>query len=271
MKNLIAACLALATIVTCSSCSSTGNLRVLRAKNNDKTLFVGVSPNMEPICYKARGKVIGVEADFARKLAEDLGMELRLVELPFAKLLDALEQGSIDVIMSGMSVTQLRMLRANFTQPYLKVGQLAIIPTDKSTDFRYPQVVLLISGKVGVERGSTGETFARNNCHEATFKEYSSAGGAVEGLLKGKVDLVITDSPVAWQLAARNEGRGMTVLPWPLTEERLAWAVAKGETELLERINAIHVSWAQDGTIAEIVSRWMPYIGSSNEANQPQE
>ena len=71
-------------------------------------LRVGIAPDYPPLAFKENGNILGVEPDLARALAHQLGVELVLVETPWEDLVPSLQQGRIDVIMSGMSVTEER-------------------------------------------------------------------------------------------------------------------------------------------------------------------
>ena len=85
---------------------------------------VGVSGNQPPFVVKDKsGELIGFEVDLANLLADAMGVELKLVEKPFAQLLPALETGEVDAVMSGMTMTPARNLRVAFVGPYLISGK----------------------------------------------------------------------------------------------------------------------------------------------------
>ena len=71
-------------------------------------LKVGVSADYPPMIYKQEGRIVGIEADNAKAVGGIIGQELTLVDMPFAKLIPALQAGEIDIIMSAMSVTPQR-------------------------------------------------------------------------------------------------------------------------------------------------------------------
>ncbi|NND69840.1 MAG: amino acid ABC transporter substrate-binding protein, partial [Halioglobus sp.] len=123
------------------------------------TLRVGMSVDYPPLTYKQEGRVVGLEVDNARAVAELLGMQLELVELPFTGLIPALEQGRIDVIMSGLSKTPERAERIVFVEPYLDIGQMGITLVDKAGAFLQPWSIYREGLRVGVEPGTTGAEF----------------------------------------------------------------------------------------------------------------
>src|SRR5262245_47052573 len=84
-------------------------------------LRVGIAPDYPPIVFKQQGRLTGLEVDCARGLEAELGRHVELVELDWDALIPALESGQIDVIMSGMSITEARARRVRFVSRYLRV------------------------------------------------------------------------------------------------------------------------------------------------------
>ncbi len=103
-----------------------------------QSLRVGVSPDYPPLAYLNGGEVVGIEADNARAVGEIIGKSMKMVRMPFKELIPALEAGKIDVIMSGMSVTEERAARVLFSDPYMAMGQMAIMHKDKVARFAQP-------------------------------------------------------------------------------------------------------------------------------------
>ncbi len=101
-------------------------------------LKVGVSADYPPMVYKQEGHIVGLEADNAKAVGGIIGQELTLVDMPFAKLIPALQAGEIDVIMSAMSITPERSALVTFTDPYMEMGQMAIMLADKAAKFSQP-------------------------------------------------------------------------------------------------------------------------------------
>ena len=90
-------------------------------------LKVGVTPIFPPMIYKENGTFAGVDADFAKALGQELGRPIQFVELDWADQIPALADGRIDIIMSSMSITLARQIRVNFSNPYLTIGQVAVV------------------------------------------------------------------------------------------------------------------------------------------------
>lgn len=223
-----------------------------------ETLRVGMSVDYPPLTYKQEGRVVGLEVDNARAVAEILGRQLELVELPFTGLIPALEQGHIDVIMSGLSVTPERAQRVVFAEPYLEIGQMGITLTEKAGAFLQPWSIYREGLRVGVEPATTGAEFAARELTEAVIVEYDTPQAAFAGLRQGGIDLFIHDAPTSWRLATTGDNEDLISLYHPLTEEKLAWAVAEANTGLLVRLNRALSQLRANGTLGYIFNRWIP-------------
>ncbi len=219
-------------------------------------LKVGVSPVFPPMVFKRGRELVGVEVDLAKALGAHLHREIQIVEVPWKDQIGALNEGRTDIIMSSMSVTAARGFVVAFTQPYLVVGQMALVRrTDKALyalGFPLPP-----PGKVGVLKATTGEFLAQRDFAGARIQSYTDSGDAVKALAKGRIDLFISDSTLAWHLAGVHSGDGVTVVPIALSEERLAWAVRKEDESLLNGANEYLTKATQDGSLQKVLRRWM--------------
>jgi len=98
-------------------------------------LRVGVFPYYPPMIFKQTDEFRGAEADLAIRLAKMLGREAQFVELGWEQLIPALMEGRIDIIMSGMTITEARKARVNFTEPYLKMGLVTLMRAQDVSQF----------------------------------------------------------------------------------------------------------------------------------------
>ncbi|MEM1112919.1 MAG: transporter substrate-binding domain-containing protein [Pseudomonadota bacterium] len=223
-----------------------------------EALRVGLSPDYPPLQYKQDGRVVGVEADNAKAVAEILGRPLAIFEFPFDELIPALEQGRVDVIMSGLSVTAERGERVMFSNPYMQVGQMAIMHKDKLGRFSQPWSVFREGVRVGVEPGTTGAAFAERELGDAVVSFVANEEAAFDALRKDRIDLYVHDAPTSWRLANDRNNPDMISLYAPLTNENLAWAVRLGEHKLLGELNQALSLMRTNGTLSYILNRWIP-------------
>jgi len=112
---------------------------------------------------------------------------------------------------------------------------------------------------VGVIKGTTAESFVRRSfLNAANIIALQRASEAPYLLRNKRIDLYVDDAPSVIWLASENEGtlKGFLKL---LNEEYLGWGVSREDQELLKRLNAILRDWKKDGTLREVLNRWLPY------------
>lgn len=228
-----------------------------RADDSPEPLRVGVSATSPPMIYKEGKKIVGVEADFAQELGTALGRPVKFVTLDWDELMPALENDKIDIIMSSMSITRPRQYRVAFSQPYLTVGQMALV---RRTDlnkyaFGFP---LQPEGVFGLKKSTTADFLVQQEWPKNKRKYYDTGEDAAKALAKGRIDLFISDSPMILWLEGVNTEAGLVSVPVFLSEEHLAWAVRKSDAALLKSVNDALDKMQKSGRAKEIVLRWIP-------------
>lgn len=258
-KTLVVIAAGTMLAVGLSGCATGAGKYAGQPDSHAASLRVGVTPNMPPIVYKQGKDIIGLEADLARALGRELGRPVDFVELKWEDQIPALHENRTDIIMSGMSVTALRSMRVAFTTPYLQVGQLALVRRADLNRFFTRGAVMLCRGRVGVEKGATGDLLVQQEFPHAKRVVYASPGKAVRALIAARIELLIHDAPVVWWLAAENESKGLAAVNIPLTTEYLAWGVREENKELRQAVNRILDRWKQSEKLQGMVQRWVPY------------
>jgi ABC-type amino acid transport substrate-binding protein len=229
----------------------------LVAADAPPALRVGVAPVSPPMIFKEGDKVVGLEADFAQALGAHLGRPVQFVELPWEELLDALTDNKVDIIMSSMSITRARQFRVVFSQPYLRIGQMALVRSGG----KFSSGLLsrsLAGATVGVRKGTTGDLLVQQEFARAKRKYFKSDDEGALALSKGKIDLFIDDSTMIWYLAGVYEAKGLEVPPFVFSEESLAWAMRRSDSPLQESANAFLQKIQASGDLNRILHRWIP-------------
>jgi len=221
------------------------------------TLRVGVFPEAPPMAFDQDGHLVGLSIDLAEQLGRALGKPVRFVQLGWRDLIPALRDGRIDVIMSGMTITQPREFQVAFADPYLKSGQAALVRPGDAARYATPGAIMRTTETVGVIEGTTGEVFVRERCPDAAVAVYSRLQDAVQELGQRRVELVIAGAHLLRWFAAQNEGRVVGLWTY-LTNENLAWGFRPEDEGGRAAANAVLARWTQDGTLAAIVHRWLP-------------
>lgn len=222
-------------------------------------LRVGMTTNYPPMVFKDHGHITGLEADFAHGLGEELGRPITLVELAWERLIPALQAGQIDVIMSGMSITEARQRQVRFVQPYIRVGQMAIIRKSDQLILGAPSLLYRTHKRVGYEAGTTGETFVREKLPDAQAVPLPSPAVGLQMLRAGTIDVLIHDATTVWRVDSDEANTTLIGLFTPLTEEYLAWAVRQTDTDLYRDLNTILAGWRRTGHLQSLFRKWLSF------------
>lgn len=221
-------------------------------------LRVGLSGDSPPLHFKHEGNMSGVEVDFARAIGEVLRRRVEFVELDASALISRLQLGEIDVIMSGMRVTQQRSEQVRFTEPYLQLGQMAIMHKAKAGRFSQPWAVYREGVRVGVEPDSAGAVFAERELKDAEIVYFADPDAGFEGLRSNTIDLYVHEASTSWQLAKTLKNDDLISLYAPLTDEVLAWAVQSDNVLLAKELNRALELLKSTGSLQYILNRWIP-------------
>lgn len=223
-------------------------------------LRVGIDPIYPPLTSKEGGQLRGIEVDFAQLLGRQLGVEVRLVELPWDDLIPALAADEIDVIMSGMSITAKRFQSIDFTVPYMAVGQMAVVRRVDLPRLRDQDALDQPTSRVGVIQNTTGDFWARRSLKQAKVTGVASVDAGVEALRAEQIDFFISDAPVVWELTSRRkaeENADLGGIYRPLTQEYLAWAVRQGDDILRRQLSTTLLMWEQNGQLEDVIDDWI--------------
>jgi ABC-type amino acid transport substrate-binding protein len=222
-------------------------------------VLVGVTPNYPPMIFKMNEQITGLEADFARRLAEELKRPVKFVELGWQEQIPTLLEGKIDIIMSGMTITQARQVRIIFSQPYLTSGLMIAFSAENVSQYPSLKAIKESFPAVGFVAGTTGEAYARDTFREGNrMVPVKSAAEAALALKNRRFDIFVYDAPaVAW-IVSENEA-DLKLLPDLLNIEYLGWGLRQDDKELLAKVNAFLSQWKNDGTLKEMILKWLPY------------
>ncbi len=216
-------------------------------------LRMGTNATFPPYEYMdENNEVAGIDAEIAAAIADKLGMELDITDMAFESLIPALQAGTIDIVLAGMTVDPERAEQVNFTDSYATGVQVIIVPED--SDIASPDD---LEGKnIGVQTGTTGDLYCTDDYGQEFVKQFDNGPLAVAALMNGQVDCVVIDNEPAKNYVAANEG--LKILDTAFANEDYAAAIAKDNTELFEQVNAAIQELKADGTIQTIIEKYIP-------------
>ena len=234
-----------------ASASASASTEGEEATTADGTLVMGTNAAFPPYEYYEGDKIVGIDADIAQAIGDKLGMDVTIEDMDFSSLITAVQTGKIDMVMAGMTVTPDREKNVNFSDSYAK-GIQSIIVTEDS-EIASPDD--LEGHKIGVQESTTGHIYCADDYGEDNVIAYTTGANAVEALKAGKVDAVVIDNEPAKAFVEANEG--LKLLDTAYTEEDYAIAINKDNTELLDKVNAALKELKDDGTLDEIIAKYI--------------
>ncbi len=220
------------------------------------TLRVGMSAGQPPYNMKNRdGKIIGMDADLAELLAAALEVELEIVEMPFSELLDSLERGKVDLIISGMTATLQRNMRAAFVGPYMLSGKSILARSEtiaalKSEDMNRENL------RIAALAGSTSEQFVRTRAPNAQLMPAETYDSAVKKLMANEVDLFVGDMGIVMLSRLRAPEAGLVSSAQPLNVEPISIAVPANDPLLLNLVQNYVQALANGGALEQLRKKW---------------
>ena len=198
------------------------------------------------------GEVVGVDMDLAKLVADELGVELEIVDMNFDLLIGALKSGKGNLVSAGMTATAERAEEIDFTVIYIKMGLKVIIPVGSDiTSFDD-----LADKKIAVQEATTADIYVQQNYTEATPMQFKNPVDAVNAVLSGNADAAIVDLLPAEAMSAANASE-LILMEGLLSEEETAMAVAKGQEDFLALVNQVLTKALADGTLDELFASHM--------------
>ncbi len=255
IMKIAALILALAMLATCFAACGTKNKDTDTDTDTAAKIVFGTNAEFPPFEFvNAQGGVIdnfdGIDIAIAKKIAEDNNMTAKISNMEFDSLLIALQNGQIDAAIAGMTVIAERLEKVDFSTPYYTATQVMLVKEDStissSDDLKGKNIVVV--------QGYTGEVCVKKMGYE--YEAFKKGTEAVLELVNGKADVFVIDSATADEYLAQNEGLKIVKDPEAFESEEYAIAVKKGNTELLNKINATVNKMLEDGTISKLGAQY---------------
>ncbi len=197
----------------------------------------------------------GIDVEIASAIADKLGLELQIDDMDFDSALLAVQNNTADVMLAGLSYSEERDEVVDFTDSYATGVQVVIVKDGSDVTMDN-----LGEKMIGTQRGTTGYIYASDTPENGGYGEdhvlaYDNGATAVQALMNDQIDAVIIDEAPAKEFVAANEG--LTILPGNWVEEQYCAAVDEGNTELLNAINTALNELMDDGTVDEIIAKYI--------------
>lgn len=220
-------------------------------------LRVGMTAKQPPFTMKdKKGNYIGYEVELAEMLAESMELKLTIVEIPFSELLTSLEEGKIDMVMSGMTMTTKRNMKAIFVGPYIVSGKSILTrspsfsETDEADDLNSNTI------KIVALKGSTSELYAKREIPEAELFLRSDYDECIKMVVDKKAQIMVADYPICVYTTLLYPEKGLITLDKPLTIEPIGAALPSDAAHFVNLVENYFNKLILTGALNKMEEYW---------------
>lgn len=220
-------------------------------------IVVGTSADYPPYEFhkeiNGKDEIVGFDIEIAKEIAKDLGVKLEIKDMKFDALLAALNTGSVDFVVAGMTPTEERKKNVDFTNVYYKAVQAVVIKSENVDKIK--SIDDLKGMKIGVQKGSIQEEIATEQIANAQIKSLGKVSDIMLELKNNKVDAVVVEIPVASAYADKNKDLSLTNIKFEEEDNGSAIALKKGSSDLIEAMNKTLDRLVKENKIEEFVTK----------------
>ena len=213
---------------------------------------IATNAEFEPFEYKDGDKIVGIDIDITKKIAESLNAQTKINDVSFDAVTLELNSGNCDFAIAAMSYSSDKAQNVDFSDVYYYSKQAIIVPNNSNIKSSAD----LDGKRIGVAMGFTGDIYCTENFKNAAIERYNKSSDAVLDLINNRLDAVVVDDAPAKKLISLSNNK-VKMLDEYLFEEGYRIAVPKGETELLEHINSELKSLKDSKEIDKIVDKYI--------------
>lgn len=222
---------------------------------------VGVEASFPPWAYVEGGEFKGIAIDAMEAIAEQAGIEIEFQDMPFPSLIPALAAEKIDILATGLTVTEERSQNIDFTIPWWETNDVVLVPEDSDLNVF---TAVCCGAKVGVQGGSSQQAWMEENVLNSSdidveLAKYDNYVTAVDDMAIGRISSVIVDDTSAQEYI--NAGKAVKMAGKIYIRAPLALAVAKGDPQnILGDLNQGILAIYESGEWGKIVGEYIPGV-----------
>jgi ABC-type amino acid transport substrate-binding protein len=228
-----------------------------------KTIRVGTDPTWPP--YQQlddNGNIVGFEVDLANACAEKLGLTIEWNDVTFDNIILSVQNGQLDMGVSGFSVTPERLEQVSFTLPHSTTeGQIVMLQSTMDakgiTTIHSLDEFKTLGITVGVQSGNVQQVELQKA--SVDIKSWSDSAAPFQDMVSANpsVQAVYAETPITtnWILAFEGDGKPASVV-YSHPYYPVAFLTAKGSTTLLDQMDGALTELIYDGTVAELKAKW---------------
>lgn len=202
------------------------------------------------------GEPDGISVKMAQALGDFLERPVKIENTAWTGLIPSLQTGKADLVISSMTITDERQEVIDFSDPYIKSGLTLLIAKDSPVnDFND----LNAEGRtVAVKSGTTGALIAKEKLPAAEVRYFEEVAACVLEVSQGKADAFIYDALTVYENYKKNPATTRVNLEdIPGTAGYWGVGIKKGNTELLEQVNAFIKEFRSEGRFDELADEYL--------------
>lgn len=198
-------------------------------------------------------KIEGLDVDFAKALADKLGVKLTVVPTNPANRVPLLVSNKVDLVVANFTITEERAKQVDFSIPYFASGQQFIIK--KGTKLAQPEDLNKL--RVGVDKGTVNEGVIRDKFPGATVVAYDDTPFAFVALRNGNVQAITQDGPKLIGLLANVPDKDKYEIPaFTVSDDLIGIGIPKGEAALKKFVDETLLEIEKSGKAEQIYNAW---------------
>ena len=215
-------------------------------------MIVGTEAGFAPYEYLVGDDIEGIDIDIVQEIADALDVELEIQNMDFDGALLAVQQGKVDIVAAGVSVSEEREKVMDFSEKYVDSKDVIVVNAED------PQVdessAEALEGKViGVQQGNIADLWVSENTEAKSVQRYTKFAQAAQDLANGKIDCIVMDEAPALELVAANDS--LQILEGDaLFEDSYAIAIKKGNDDMTAAVNEVILSMIESGEMDDIIA-----------------
>jgi ABC-type amino acid transport substrate-binding protein len=258
MRKLMQVMVAILALAVAAGAAQAADSPVLDRVIKSGQLRVGMSGTQPPYNVVSReGALIGLEVDLAKLIADGLHVDLKIVQAPFGELLKSLEEGKIDMVMSGMSITARRTQRVSFVGPYMLSGKSILTRSSVLAEAREAGEIDDAKLTLAALKNSTSEEYVQTMMPKSRLLAVKDYDDAVKLLLDGEADALVADMAICLLTLLRYPDAGLSTLKEPFTFEPIGIAVPAEDQQFLNLIDNFVDTAENIGALEKMREKWL--------------
>jgi len=229
-------------------------------------ITIGVKFDVPPFGFKnpQTGDVEGFDVDLGNAIAEKLGVQPRFIEAISDNRIPFLVEGTVDLILSTMTITRERDAEIDFSVPYYVAGGRVLVPEDSDI-----QGVEDLGGRrVCTARGSTYQQSIKKEAPDADLRLIDTYSECFELIQDGAVDAVSTDNVILTGMIVQDDT--LKMVGDEFTTEPYGAGIPDGDAELKEFVDGVIAEYIEDGRWDDAYQEWVgQYIPEDEHQDAP--